>query len=117
MEKQRRYEQLPILSWFTVTDIPEGEAPEAIRKSWIGVTLPSREDTPVHGRAGIGVLSGAGFDVEHAVSIRTDDAIIALRGAGKHVTADWWQKNWVDKWGGEPPNLLFETDWGEQRLA
>lgn len=62
--------------------VPLGFAPEHIRQAWVGVEIPLPEEELSQGIAigneGVYVVSG-------------NDAITALRNAGKHKAADFWE--------------------------
>jgi len=102
--------------------VPPGEAPEEIRKSWIGVVIP----LPPHAqtaavRTGYGVLTGprswffALFPFLHSNKITWKgyrvsgaDAVMALAKRDQ-AAAEWWRKNTphllAKRW-----QLLFPAD-------
>jgi len=85
---------------------PPGEAPEEIRKSWIGVVIPLPANAQtVQERAGYGVLTGprslllALLSFLHKTKVKRKsyrvsslDAIEAL-AKKDHSAAEWWRKN------------------------
>lgn len=118
MERERPIERKPILSWFTIQSTPEGEAPEEIRKQWVGVTLAVREEVPASDKGGVSVLTNERVPMRAAVPVETEDAIIALRAAGRDEAADWWESNRDHGWEVRDTSfLLFEADCGEPRAA
>jgi hypothetical protein len=100
----------PILSWFIVGTMPEGEAPIEIKEQWLGVPLPVRMKAPRLDYR-VGVLSGERItSVKDAIPVNTDDAILALRAAGKEEAADWWEANGHTH---GDPTLLFDAAEGK----
>lgn len=89
---------------FKVLQIPEGEAPLAVREQWVGLTLPVVE--VLGPRTGYGVLTGNEATMENAVAVGLRDGVQALRDADKQEAADWWQR--IPR-----GQLLFEESWGE----
>jgi hypothetical protein len=98
----------PIDDRFTITQLPEGNAPENIREQWLGVSLPVRRIHAVrfmHGYIGrrmlsvaedssfLDAISGKRPDSYNMfpVEIRGLDAIDSLQEAGKEEAAKFWK--------------------------
>lgn len=102
--------------------MPPGEAPEEIRKSWIGVVIPLPLDAQTEReRTGYGVLTGPHLwfmaffpflyrsrEKLRGFSVGGVDAITALAKKDKRA-AEWWTKNTPhlvkNHW-----RLIFPTD-------
>ena len=74
-----------------IIDVPPGEAPEWVRKEWVGLRLPISNDQETKGLVQIGVLGG---ESQHRGGYRIDtaEAITALRGVSPEA-AGWWETN------------------------
>jgi hypothetical protein len=101
-ERYKGEEPEPIVQWFIPTQTPEGGAPEEVREQWIGVALPVREsNAPVAEEKHVrGYLIGANVvrpgdihvnNPEDMVAIELEDAIKALRLAGREGASGWWE--------------------------
>ena len=68
-----------------ITSVPPGFAPEDIRKQWLGVEIPLTgfDNNPEGLRMGIENMGG--------YKVNTQDAIDALRTAGKEDAANFWE--------------------------
>lgn len=77
-----------------IISVPEGEAPEEIRKDWVGVVLPVSRTSGL-GPAGAfirkGVESGQFISSANGYAVLTADAIRALELAGKTGAASYWK--------------------------
>jgi len=75
-----------------ITDIPPGDAPDAIRRAWIGLELPLADGQTVSKPiAVVGVLSnGEESTTGYAVSGKT---AVELLTAHAPEAADWWREN------------------------
>lgn len=73
-----------------IVSIPPGFAPEAIRRQWVGVTIPLATDEEINedppSDMGIGSSNQDGFLVLRA------KAIDALRAAGGIAGAEFWER-------------------------
>jgi hypothetical protein len=89
-----------------ITDIPPGEAPESVRKGWVGLVLPlARGETGPRRLLTSGVLTGPRSRFArlwHLVTGRLSyvegyvvDAPRALSILSDHVpeAAEWWERN------------------------
>ena len=89
-----------------ITNVPAGEAPEDIRRAWIGLELPVSEKYP--GRRSTptsGVLSGPKSFVGRILAalsgriVRRDgyvvpaDAAVAILEGKSPAAAGWWRQN------------------------
>ena len=76
------------MSSVRITAIPPGFAPERIRKQWVGVELPlaSKKEIAQNPPSGFGI----GSDNTSGYLVLRDNAIEALRQAGKKEAADFW---------------------------
>ena len=75
-----------------ITSIPPGQAPEWVRKEWVGLELPVEEDAP-KSEEGIqfGIKGGKPENLG-GYPIRTSDAISALKEKSP-LAANWWKQN------------------------
>jgi hypothetical protein len=74
---------------------PPGEAPEEIRRAWVGVELPLRaRETKPQNHATLGVLSFRNSECETAYGYSVD-ARAALKALANHspTAAHWWRKH------------------------
>ncbi len=74
-----------------ITSIPEGEAPEEIRRAWVGLVLPVW--TTTDGRDGIiqtGVVSGKAVPPLKGYVVDADEAIRIL-GKSNRKAKVWWE--------------------------
>ncbi len=85
--KQRRVGVLRIVA------VPSGEAPEAIRRAWVGVAIPLRRavSQPVT-QDTIGVLSKEKTGRMTGYALTGSEAVEALR-ARNQKAATWWEDN------------------------
>lgn len=67
-----------------IVAVPPGFAPKEIRQQWVGVEIPLSGEDPTGG-----IWVGTGNENGYVVS--ADDAISALRNAGKDDAADFWE--------------------------
>jgi hypothetical protein len=89
-----------------ITEVPPGEAPEEIRRAWIGIELPLAEghDGP-RSRLTHGVLSGPrplllvllrwlfwSHTASYGYTVDADNAIFIL-GQTQPTAAAWWREN------------------------
>jgi hypothetical protein len=68
---------------------PPGEAPEYIRKAWVGVVIPLSEEPSLGHQTG--VLGGKATNIDGYI-VNTTDAIEALRKTSP-IAAEWWDQN------------------------
>ncbi|MFI5041387.1 MAG: hypothetical protein ACHQNA_05990 [Acidimicrobiales bacterium] len=84
-----------ILYWFQVMAVPEGGAPEVIRRQWVGVPLPVRRPRPMEGpdpKIGRDVLEQDRRKlITDGVVVEFTDALDALRLFGREEAAAWWE--------------------------
>lgn len=84
-----------------IISIPPGEAPEEIRKEWIGVIMPLSELQPtqeelVRSTKGIsGDTTPPKKQVQGGFVVDIVDALEALDKSGKKKAANWWRR-WVE---------------------
>lgn len=92
--------------YVTIVRMPAGEAPEAIRKAWIGLSLPLAQGTPrAQSFRGVGVLTGP-HTLWRQLLARLRGQVLKVRGyrirAVEAVTilekvdpkaAEWWRSN------------------------
>jgi hypothetical protein len=74
---------------------PPGEAPEEIRRAWVGVELPLRSrETKPQNHPTLGVFSYRSSQCETAYGYSVD-ARAALKALASHAptAADWWRKH------------------------
>ncbi|HSX48807.1 MAG TPA: hypothetical protein VLE44_00945 [Candidatus Saccharimonadales bacterium] len=87
-----------------IVDTPPGQAPEWVRKEWIGLELPV-EDVDLEGGFSIGIKGGKPENLG-GYPIRTEDAISALKEKSPKA-ANWWINNVpLDL----VPRLVFKRD-------
>jgi len=72
---------------------PPGEAPEEIRRAWVGIELPLRrgETEPTYHQS-VGVLSQQGPEVTSGYAVDGRAAVAALASQSS-VAAAWWREN------------------------
>lgn len=81
------------MRYFRVVTIPQGFAPEWVRKQWVGVTLPLAEGRYVEVNTNISLTVGQlAPEYVRGFSVQTDLAIEALYQAGRSEAADWWNR-------------------------
>lgn len=96
--------------------IPSGEAPEDIRRAWVGIVLPvadvTKQELRARGLVSMGVLGGPP-DPANVVgyNVKTQNAIAALRIAGKENAVAWWEENVFPDM---MPYLIFGTQFCEE---
>jgi hypothetical protein len=75
-----------------IIDVPPGEAPESVRRAWVGLVLPvwKRTRGPLLAR-GFGVLTGRG-QVVYGYAVQAPAAVEIL---ARHApeAAEWWTRN------------------------
>ncbi len=73
-----------------IIDIPPGEAPDWVRKEWVGLIMPVAENKPAKTRS-MGVLGG---EVENpgGYPVETNTAIQILEEKSPKA-AQWWRDN------------------------
>ena len=73
---------------FKIIATPPGQAPEWVRKEWVGVELPMSESGPGHQH---GVLGG---QPENIGGYKTNGlTAVNLLNAKSPKAAEWWHKN------------------------
>ncbi len=70
-----------------IIDTPPGFAPEEIRKQWIGVIIPLSENPIPEDK----VVIRIGNQNRGGYKVRGSEAVSALKEAGKHEAAEFWQ--------------------------
>lgn len=88
--------------------VPSGQAPEWVRKEWVGLVLPLVENASKVERV-IGVLGGKVDDGDEYIdgySVETAAAVIILKEKSPEA-AQWWTKN-VPFWF--IPRLIFKKE-------
>ncbi|MGZ6004706.1 MAG: hypothetical protein ACXWLH_00995 [Candidatus Saccharimonadales bacterium] len=78
----------PVRGSFEITDIPNGHAPEEIRRQWIGVTLPIR----------------GFYEPQEGVAVLAREALEILK-ANKPEAHEWWQKHYTQEASLDLPNV------------
>ena len=82
---------VPIVIDFTITQVPEGGAPEEIRREWVGLSLPVREQNALGlGPRYFDLLTGQMRDNPSSVGISGIEAVDALYRAGKIEASNFW---------------------------
>lgn len=75
-----------------IVNTPPGQAPEWVRKEWVGLELPVEEDSPGSEKSTqIGARGGKPENLG-GYPIRTSDAINSLREKSQQA-AEWWETN------------------------
>jgi hypothetical protein len=74
-----------------IVKAPPGEAPQEIREAWIGLVLPTNEQTMQIGDRQVGALGGkpqnlGGYKVDGATAI-------TILGEANPEAAQWWHSN------------------------
>ena len=78
-----------------ITTVPAGEAPEEIKKEWVGIKMPAIRLESVLGTRG--VLTGRpNPDRGPSYSVRWGDAVRILRDAKKEEAAQFWDELMID---------------------
>lgn len=74
-----------------ITSMPAGQAPEEIRRAWIGLILPTvGESSPTTSQ--IGVLGGPSAPENRGgYEVLVQDAVEALEKAGRIEASNWWE--------------------------
>jgi hypothetical protein len=81
------------VAYLRILRIPPGEAPEIIRRAWVGIELPlRRSETDPQPMESVGVLSGQGpaLRTGYAVDARKAVKVLATRSP---AVAAWWLNN------------------------
>ncbi|MEN9405381.1 MAG: hypothetical protein RLY47_340 [Candidatus Parcubacteria bacterium] len=73
-----------------IISVPAGQAPEEIRRAWVGVVLPTvGESGPTTPQ--FGVFGGEPApENQNGYGVLLRDAVEALRAVGKTEAAEWW---------------------------
>ena len=91
-----------------ITSVPEGEAPESIRRAWLGLVLPVW--TTTDGRDGIiqtGVISGKSVPPLKGYVVYSSDAIEIL-GRTNREAQSWWETHAL-----QSGSFTFAEEWCE----
>lgn len=81
-----------------IIGVPPGQAPEKIRKQWVGLVLPVEENAPGPEEGiQIGIRGGQPENLG-GYPVRTQDAIELLKEKSPQ-TAKWWERNF-------PPSVI-----------
>jgi hypothetical protein len=76
-----------------IVQTPPGEAPEEIRRAWVGVELPLRRgQTERVDLKSVGVLSQQGFEITTGYAVDGRAAVNALDSQAPHAGA-WWREH------------------------
>jgi hypothetical protein len=82
-----------VVAHIRITQIPPGEAPESIRRAWVGVALPLRraESQPQRLET-LGAVSNEGVEIATGYVV---DGQMAVRSLEAHApdAARWWREN------------------------
>ncbi|MFA6183496.1 MAG: hypothetical protein WC682_00155 [Parcubacteria group bacterium] len=73
-----------------IIDVPPGQAPEWVRKAWIGLVMPVAENLPTHTIA-MGVLGGKAEN-PNGYPVETSIAIQILKEKSPDA-AQWWTEH------------------------
>ena len=88
-----------------VTKVPEGEAPEKIKKEWVGVRMPAIRLESVSGT--VGAITGSPSPHHGpSYSVRWGDAVSILWDVGKEEAAQFWENLMSDP----EDRLVFRAD-------
>ena len=74
-----------------IIGVPPGDAPEWVRKEWVGLILQVAEDVPQKGVVEKGVLGGPPTNVG-GYPVSTKEAVEMLREKSQKA-ARWWDEN------------------------
>lgn len=85
--------QVRVIGTLKIVALPPGEAPEEIRRAWIGVEIPLRKhsSSPIT-MSTVGVVSGKGTETATGYSVGGAEALAAL-GAYNPEALAWWKNN------------------------
>ena len=78
---------------FLVESMPNGDPPDDIKRAWIDVILPMSPrnlDRP-EPSGGIELFSGETVELDDAINVMTEDAILVLWKAGRTEAALFWE--------------------------
>jgi hypothetical protein len=80
------------VAYLRILRTPSGEAPEAIRRAWVGIELPLRrgEPEPKYLQS-VGVLSQQGPEVTSGYAVDGCAAVAALASQSPAAAAWWWK--------------------------
>jgi len=80
------------MSLMRIFRIPPGEAPEWVRKAWVGLTLPFDPNVPpaISVR---GVISGEDHALEESYAVPIKTALLILQNRNPEA-ARWWEENY-----------------------
>jgi hypothetical protein len=95
--------------WIKITSIPRGEAPEEIRKEWVGLEFPATEPYMAEDAVGVVTLDRDLDRIVYAVNAKL--AVLYLIAQGKEEAAAWWHDNLIIYPVAE--DLCFGTDEAE----
>ncbi|MDO8633292.1 MAG: hypothetical protein Q8O97_01205 [bacterium] len=88
-----------------VTKVPEGEAPEKIKKEWVGVRMPAIRLESLSGT--VGAITGSPSSHHGpSYSVRWGDAVSILWDVGKEEAAQFWENLMSDP----EDRLVFRAD-------
>jgi len=80
---------LPIKGFFKIIKPPDGEAPENVRKAWVGMILPF---TKICEGGSTGIITGKQRNCGKEILVPQVIAILALESHCPEA-ADWWKKS------------------------
>ena len=89
--------------------IPPGDAPEWVRKKWLGCIFPVVEDCfdePITDGLAAGALGGVPKNTD-GYRVDTEEALRVLEGKSQEA-ANWWRKTMPEVWGYMSPQLVFK---------
>jgi hypothetical protein len=100
----------PPFHFFLVDNMPEGESPEQIRESWVGLALPVRYPRRIAPDrfAGRTLNTRREVEVDDGIAILYEDCIAALERAGHTGAAAYWEV----RGRGVTRYLIFGADHG-----
>lgn len=99
---------MPKASCVRVTRVPSGEAPEEIRREWVGIIIPLLYEESVEATS-LGIMTGRSEGTRTGWVVPALVAFCLLMRQSPHAT-DWWfdQRGW-----GRDDALIFENEEGE----
>jgi hypothetical protein len=81
------------VAYVRITQTPPGEAPEEIRRAWVGIDLPLRRGASwPRPQQSLGVLTGRAPEVMTGFLVDGNKAIDALASHAPEA-ADWWRQH------------------------
>lgn len=85
-----------VVANFTLTQVPEGGAPDDIKAQWLGVPLPVR-DKALEAASGkqiyFDLITQRMIENTDSIPVQAFDAIVALRLASRVQAAQFWESN------------------------